>query len=125
MRAIAIRCCNRPVTRARVEPFWLPPLSPLDDLLGNAVVHANEHGSIRVVAEPELAGILIRITNSGSQIRAEQLEHIFELFWRGDEARSTNGTHAGLGLSECKKLVESLGGQISASSTFTSPFECG
>ena len=41
-------------------------------------------------------------------------ERVFEPFWRGDAARTSDGT--GLGLALAKRIVESLGGSIAVES---------
>ena len=95
----------------------LPPITLLTDreklrmivhnLVDNAVSYANEGGAIRI----ELSPSTIRISNTGCELSSDQAERAFERFWRGDAARTT-GTHAGLGLALCKKLVELLGATI-------------
>jgi signal transduction histidine kinase len=44
----------------------------------------------------------------------DSIDRVFEPFWRGDAARSTEG--AGLGLALSKRIVESLGGEIEVES---------
>ncbi len=88
----------------------------IDNLLGNAVAHANEAGFVRIESTLHNDQVTIRITNSGSQIDSEQVEHVFEPFWRGDAARAATGTHAGLGLTICNKLADALGFRIAATS---------
>ena len=80
------------------------------------IVHADDDGVVRIETFSHNDKTTIQISNSGSQIDAEQIEHVFEPFWRGDAARSAIGTHAGLGLSLCKKLADSLGCRIVADS---------
>ena len=53
---------------------------------------------------------------AGVQIGADDADHIFEPFWRGDAARDRTGRHCGLGLSLSKRIVECLGGSIHAES---------
>ena len=89
----------------------------IDNLLGNAVAHSNQAGFVHIESTLRDSEMMICITNSGSQIDATQIEHVFEPFWRGDTARSATGTHAGLGLSLCKKLADSLGFHIAATLT--------
>jgi signal transduction histidine kinase len=89
----------------------------IDNLFANAVAHTNEGGFVRIESSLHDGEMAIHITNSGSQIDAEQVDHVFEAFWQGDTARSATGIHAGLGLALCKRLADSLGCRISAAST--------
>lgn len=83
------------------------------NVLDNAVCHADEGGTVRVeVADDNAPGL--RVTNTGSRVAAEDAHRVFERFWRGDAARSRTGTHCGLGLSLCRRIVETLGGTIAA-----------
>lgn len=61
-------------------------------------------------------GETVRITvrNQGKQIAEHKLNHLFEKFYRLDEARSTNTGGAGLGLAIAKEIVELHGGNIQA-----------
>jgi two-component system heavy metal sensor histidine kinase CusS len=79
------------------------------NLFDNAVCHADENGTIRVVVDAEA----VEISNSGSRVGSDELPHLFDRFWRGDQSRTDTGLHCGLGLSLCRRLMELLGGQIS------------
>jgi len=56
----------------------------------------------------------VTISDTGEGIRADDLPHIFERFYRGDAARSRNrGTGgAGLGLAIARGIVQAHGGDI-------------
>ncbi|MBK5116997.1 MAG: sensor histidine kinase, partial [Thermoleophilia bacterium] len=71
-------------------------------------------GSVVVQAERTEDGIRLLVSDDGEGIPAEALEKVFEPFWRGDSARTSNGS--GLGLTLVKRIVEGLGGEISVSS---------
>ena len=55
--------------------------------------------------------------NTGARIPQQQLERIFEKFYRLDSARSSRTGGAGLGLAIAKEIVELHGGTIAASSS--------
>jgi two-component system sensor histidine kinase QseC len=88
----------------------------LQNLFDNAVSYANEGGTIRIEVEGDGAGTRLRISNTGSQVAAEQVPHLFERFWRGDAARTESGLHCGLGLSLCQRLIDLVGGKIAVES---------
>ena len=58
----------------------------------------------------------ISVQNSGSGIPREELENIWERFYKVDKSRSRRGTGTGLGLSIVKKIVEMHGGKVSVES---------
>ncbi|MEO8699344.1 MAG: ATP-binding protein [Kofleriaceae bacterium] len=80
----------------------------LDNLFDNAVSYANHRGTIRI----ELTVDRITVANTGCTLSAAELEHVFDRFWRADVART--GSHAGIGLALASKLVQLLGGELTA-----------
>ena len=56
----------------------------------------------------------LKVTNTGDVIPNEEIEHIFERFYRSDKARTNTGY--GLGLSIAKTIAESHNGEISVCS---------
>jgi signal transduction histidine kinase len=83
----------------------------LHNLLVNAVRHTPADGSVSVFARREGDHVEIAVEDSGEGVPAEDVERIFEPFYRGDPARS--GPGAGLGLTLAKRIVEGVGGSIS------------
>ena len=81
-------------------------------LVDNALKHSS--GNITVSARRKDAEVEIRVQDRGAGIPPEQLEHIFDRFYRGEEAAGTQGF--GLGLSIAKALVEAQGGSIAVES---------
>jgi signal transduction histidine kinase len=96
----------------------------LRNLLDNAVSYVNPGGKIRVTTHPEAGDVVIEIANTGSLIAAEDAPRLFERFWRGDIARTEAGTHCGLGLSLCRRLMDLLGGEISVTTSSGGEFVC-
>jgi signal transduction histidine kinase len=85
----------------------------LAHLLRNAVAYTRE-GRISVSTSARQSAIVIDIRDTGVGIAPEDQEHIFERFYRVDQARTTRG--AGLGLAICKKIVEDHHGTIEVES---------
>jgi len=89
----------------------------IDNVVGNAAKYMDKpRGRIRVVVTQEPGKVWVRVEDNGPGIRAENLEHIFERFYRGDKARSTKKGGSGLGLAIVKTIVEAHGGTIYAES---------
>jgi signal transduction histidine kinase len=80
-------------------------------LLDNALEHTPTGGVIRI--ETSASGMVVK--NSGPGIKAEDLPHIFERFYRGDPAR-TRQNGAGLGLAIAQSLAQTQGAGIQAES---------
>lgn len=86
----------------------------LQNLLVNAVRHTPTDGTVRLSAERRGDRLALAVEDTGDGIAPEDLPRIFEPFFRSDRARS--GAGAGLGLTLAKRIVEALGGRISAES---------
>ena len=89
--------------------------SLLANLLLNGVQHTPAGGSVMATIFVS-AGITIEVRDTGRGIALEDLPHLFERFWRGDDSRARSTGGAGLGLSICKAVVDSCGGAIAVSS---------
>ncbi len=88
----------------------------LTNLLDNAIKHSEVGGSVRVELGMEYNCTFISVENSGPGIPREELENIWERFYKVDKSRSRRGTGTGLGLSIVKKIIEMHGGKVSAES---------
>jgi signal transduction histidine kinase len=89
----------------------------LQNILSNAVHHADDGGRVHIESITHNGQATLTVTNTGSQLSPNDVDHIFDRFWRGDTSRRASGHHYGLGLSLCKTLVEMLGGSIEATSS--------
>jgi two-component system phosphate regulon sensor histidine kinase PhoR len=84
------------------------------NLLHNATRHTGPRGEIKMCAAPAKGMVLFEVRDTGDGIAADDLDRIFERFYKGDRSRATGGT--GLGLSIVKHIVEAHGGSIEARS---------
>jgi len=85
----------------------------LNNLLGNALRHTPPQGHVRVRVHRSAGGVEVTVSDTGAGIRAEDLPHIFERFYRGDASRSrSRGAGAGLGLAIARGIVQAHGGEI-------------
>ena len=83
-------------------------------LLDNALKYTPAAGTITIGAAVADRVVALRIRDTGPGIAPEALPHIFERFYRSDEARSGSG--AGLGLAIAKELIGAQHGEIAVNS---------
>lgn len=96
----------------KVDPVLLEQV--LFNLLDNAAKYAPSASRVRIEAWLDHAEVALRISDEGAGIPPEDLERIFDSFYRvRKQDHVTAGT--GLGLSICRGFVEALGGTIVAS----------
>jgi signal transduction histidine kinase len=88
----------------------------ITNLFDNAVSYVNEGGTIIISLEERRGQQCLQIANTGSLIAQEQVEQVFEKFWRADRARADLHQHCGLGLTLCRRLASVLGGNIRVTS---------
>jgi NtrC-family two-component system sensor histidine kinase KinB len=84
--------------------------SIMDNLLSNALRYTPSGGHIRLEASEMKDGIQFLVKDNGRGIEAERLSTVFGRF------SATSGQGTGLGLALVRRLVESLGGQVSVES---------
>jgi signal transduction histidine kinase len=90
------------------------------NLLRNALEHTPAGGRVTVDVEHGDAGVLLRVSDTGSGIEPADMERIWERFYRAEKSRqrapgATDG--AGLGLAIVRGIVEAHGGAVGAEST--------
>jgi two-component system phosphate regulon sensor histidine kinase PhoR len=104
---------DQDMTEVRADPPRLEQV--LVNLIHNAVKFTRPGGLVVLAAQAESDFVRFSVSDTGAGIPAEELERIFERFYKADRARSGGGT--GLGLSISRHLVEAHGGRIWAEST--------
>lgn len=99
----------------RADPIRLQQV--LGNILDNAVRHTPAGGSVTVSVGRASADAVVTITDTGDGIPPEDLERVFERFYRVDPSRvAADGSGSGLGLTIARAIVEAHGGRLSADS---------
>jgi two-component system, OmpR family, manganese sensing sensor histidine kinase len=86
------------------------------NLIENAISYTPSGGTIKIVAQQIERQIEIDISDTGVGIAPDDLERIFDRFWRGDRARTRWEGGSGLGLAIVKSIVEQHDGSIEVQS---------
>lgn len=87
------------------------------NLLSNAIQYNRPGGSATVSARVIDGFLEIEVDDTGVGIPQADLPRVFDIFFRGDEAKKTDRLAPGLGLSLVKRLVETQGGTVWVEST--------
>lgn len=76
-------------------------------LLDNAIKYSDEQGTITVsLTETKERKVVLSVTNTGTPIPQDQIEHIFDRFYRVDESRSREQGGYGLGLAIAQSIAQ-------------------
>jgi len=100
---------------ARANPDQLAQV--LANLLSNATRYTPSGGTVTVRAERRPSDILVSIANTGEGIPPEDIDRVFERFYRVEKSRDRARGGAGIGLAVVKQLVEAVGGHVGAESS--------
>ena len=95
--------------------FYFGRMRALRRAINNVIENALKYGKTAVVelTKKDSGDLLLTVTDEGPGIPKEELDSVFEPFYRCDTARSSIISGSGLGLSVVKEIVNSHGGQIS------------
>ncbi len=128
-----------PLARAKEMSlrFELPPKLPVlkgdrdkimlavHNILGNAVKYTPVGGQVTLRVEESAGQLLVEVVDNGIGIREDELERIFEKFYRARDKRIGSITGSGLGLALAREVARMHGGdivvrsQLDKGSTFT------
>lgn len=84
------------------------------NLLENSLRYTDAPGETRLAAWRDQNQIKVSIEDSAPGVTPDQLEQLFERFFRGESSRNRDTGGAGLGLNLCRSIVEAHNGSISA-----------
>lgn len=89
----------------------------LENLIENALRHTPAGGRISLGFIEQGDQVVVKVEDSGHGIPENELEHIFERFYRVEKSRSNEHKSTGLGLSIAKRILEIHGSTIAVEST--------
>ena len=92
----------------------------IKNIISNSIKYCSKGDKIKIFAGNLYNNVYIKIEDTGKGIPKNDLEHVFERFYRVDKARSREKGGTGLGLPIAKEIIESHGGTIQIESEFGS-----
>ncbi len=99
------------------DPHWLHQV--ITNLLTNALKFTPAGGHVTISTGPDGSEAVLRVTDTGAGIPAEDLPRIFDRFFRGQQAAQISGS--GIGLAVAAELTQAHGGRLAASSETEGP----
>lgn len=87
----------------------------ISNIFSNLVKYGPQNSSVDIKTSSNSGKTLLSIRDRGEGVKSEDLEKIFEAFYRTDDSRSRKTGGTGLGLAIVKKIIESHNGKIWAS----------
>jgi len=88
----------------------------VSNLASNALEHAQAGSTIELTVSTRPGYAVVEVTNRGAAIPPEQIERIFERFYRIDSSRHGAARNAGLGLAIVKSIIELHRGKVEVES---------
>lgn len=98
---------NAIVNEGLMEQVWI-------NIIENAIKYSNQNGILDISVKNNGEEIIVKIKDNGIGIEEEELEHIFNKFYKIDKSASSPGN--GLGLALAKKIVDLHEGKIEVKS---------
>lgn len=101
-----------------MQPHDPPRLGQvLSNLIGNAIKFTPAGGHVEVSVEPTEDGARLQVADDGVGIDADELEHVFDRFYRGTRTPEERAGGSGLGLAIARSIVDMHRGRVAISST--------
>lgn len=120
MKELALTCCvEQELPLVQADPRLLSQV--LSNLLTNAFNYTPASGGVQVTTglcgENGATWVTISVQDTGVGVRPEEIDEIFERFYRGSASFETGAPGTGLGLAISKEIVQRMGGKITVEST--------
>ncbi|MEL7498279.1 MAG: ATP-binding protein [Planctomycetota bacterium] len=90
--------------------------SVINNLLANAINYSPAGGIVKVSLSVDDQNAILRVCDAGEGIPADELDKVFDRFYRVNKERSRETGGLGIGLSLCKTIIEKHGGDITVTS---------
>lgn len=87
------------------------------NLVRNALVHTPQQTAVEIGVSTQNGTGRMSVVDHGPGLQANEMEHIFEPFYRADPSRSRDSGGAGLGLSIVSAVVSAHGGKVNVKET--------
>ncbi|CDB68904.1 phosphate regulon sensor protein [Eubacterium sp. CAG:252] len=84
----------------------------LNNLISNAVKYTDNYGNIQITVIQENENVVITVKDNGCGIDDNDIQYIFERFYRTDKSRNRSTGGAGIGLTITRAIVQLHGGTI-------------
>jgi signal transduction histidine kinase len=120
---------NAEARASSIDLEWQPPESRLFvcgdsmqlkqvmiNLVDNAIKYNRSGGMVKLSAQIAADNIIIEVSDTGIGISPEDIDHVFDRFFRVEKSRSRDKGGSGLGLAIVRKIVEDHGGRVSLES---------
>ncbi len=82
------------------------------NLVHNAIKFTPENGRIKITTKAQKSKVLVSVKDNGAGIEKDELDMIWERFYKTDKSRSRDKTGTGLGLAIVKNIINEHGQQI-------------
>jgi two-component system phosphate regulon sensor histidine kinase PhoR len=106
-----------------VAPDLAPVRIPADqaklvwtNLLSNAIKYNRPGGSVRATVGQDQTRVLGSVSDTGIGIAPDDLPHLFDEFFRADNAKLVAAHGSGVGLSVVRHIIEAWGGRVTVES---------
>ena len=86
-------------------------------VIDNAVRYSKSHGCVSVDLSPSPKGVVVSVGDDGVGIPPDEIDRVFDRFYRGENAALVHPEGSGLGLPLAKAIIEAHGGEIALAST--------
>src|SRR3984957_9358385 len=116
-RPPALAAAGRPITLEAAEPVIVDADAErlrqvIDNLIGNAIQHTPAGTPVAVTVSSDPGSGRLTVADRGPGMTQEQASHVFERFYRTDDARTRARGGAGLGLAIAASLAAAHGGEL-------------
>ncbi len=107
---VALEVSGGPQIELPLRPRMLRVI--VENLIANAIRYAGPGSTCRISVTNEAVAPRLTVSDDGAGAASQDIDRLFERFYRADTARSSRGT--GLGLAIVKHVVTSAGGSVEA-----------